>query len=42
MFTIMSNAERTEFKVIWHHNRQKRVVRVFPTYSEASRWAWSK
>jgi len=42
MFSIISNAEKTEFKVIWHHNRQKRVVRVFPTYYEASRRAWPK
>ena len=42
MYSILSNLEGTEHKVIWHKNRKEIVVAIYATYEEAVRRAWPK
>ena len=42
MYSILSNAEGTEHRVIWHRKGKEIVVAVFATRAEAERRAWPK
>ena len=42
MYSIVSNSERTEFKVVWHRKGKEEVVATFATHEEAVKRAWPK
>ena len=42
MYSILANAERTEFKVIWHRKGKEIVVATYATEAEAIKRAWPK
>jgi hypothetical protein len=42
MYSILSNAEGTEHRVIWHRNRKQIVVAIYATREQAIQRAWPK